>query len=105
MNHFHNTVPLAPGEAAVAEVRAKGQDQRVLEYLMFEHPTSFTAEEIMEACEISTRSSISRALSNLFKKGLVEKVGRYAVGQHGVKINLWRYAQRAGQGSLFPGGE
>lgn len=98
---YHDTTPQDSQRVPQLTDRARSQNERVLQYLRMIHPEVRDAEQIMVRLQIASRTSMSRALSTLLKRGLVEKGRRRMSSRSGVKILTWRAVVKGAQGDLF----
>jgi len=89
MKHYHNTTE-EQADLFAYEQKAQSQDEQVFCFMKGLPSCEFTCEEINEAVlPDAPLTSARRALSNLFKRGLIEKV-RKVTGSYGRPIYVWR---------------
>ena len=100
--HYFNSTRVAGQTLAVYEKKATAQDDKVLEFLQHNPRLEITAEDINDlVLQGAPETSPRRALSTLFRDGLVEKRGK-TEGKYGRPIYVWRLKPVAPtQGALF----
>lgn len=87
---YHDTTHVSEPDLFDYEAKAVSQDQLVFEFLKRNPIAEVSCEEVNYlVLPDAPITSARRALSNLFKRGLVEKV-RKVKGQYGRPIFVWR---------------
>lgn len=86
------------------EANAKSQEARLYEFFKKHSRTQWTRSElhtvILRQCPVS---SITRALANLKKSGLIERTNDKRKGDYGRPQHLWRFVIHANeQADMFP---
>lgn len=91
MKSYHNTTEASTSDLFEYEEKAKSQDEQVLDFMRsFPYLVEITCQDIQfSVLPNAPLTSARRALSNLFKKGLIEKV-RKTKGSYGRDIFVWR---------------
>lgn len=94
---FHNTINLQGSDLAKAKKQAETQESKVLGFLQANKMLNFTKHEIKTALvnlgKINAKtpeSSISRALSNLYKEDKILKLGEMKLGEFDKPNHLWQ---------------
>ena len=98
---FHNTSALEARRLQEAELKANTQEWLIYEWIKYcyfnhqwdEWTPSFLLSELISNEQIDAKTpltSIRRALSNLTKRGLLEKTGTQIEGPLGKPENTWR---------------
>lgn len=92
---FHNTISLKGNELKQAEVKARAQEDYVLEY--FDATVQLTAENVHYGLKFegaispnTPLTSIRRAITNLCNRGKIEKLNEMRMGSMGKPIHLYR---------------
>ena len=100
--HYFNSTRVVGQSLAIYTAKATAQDDKVLEFLKHNPLLEVTAEDINDLVLAGApETSPRRALSTLFRDGLVEKRGKTA-GKYGRPIYVWRLKPvRPTQASLF----
>lgn len=100
---FHNTSALEARRLQEAELKANTQEWLIYEWIKYcyfegqwtEFTPSFLHSELISNEQISAKTpltSIRRSMSNLTKRGLLEKTGAQIEGPLGKPEKLWRLA-------------
>lgn len=90
---FYDTCALPRVEREAAQVNAKGQEQRALDWFRAHPWRWFSRDELEAALHITTQSG-SRVLANLTARGLIEKSAEAnARGKHKARVHTWRLAR------------
>jgi hypothetical protein len=94
---FYNTIHLQGSNLAKAKKQAETQESKILGFLQANKEQSFTKHEIKTALvnlgKINVKtpeSSVSRALSNLYKEDKVLKLEQMRLGQFDKPNHLWQ---------------
>lgn len=94
---YHHPVALTGTEVQREEANANAQEVVVLAFLSVNSGSGFTATQVWEAlkkqAKISHRvpkDSIKRAMSNLKKRNLIEKLNETAIGEYGKPNHLYK---------------
>jgi predicted transcriptional regulator len=100
---YYNTTRVRGQELVLYEILAKRQEERVLEFFMANPKAELSAEDIGKLVLAGTpRTSWGRSLTNLMKRGLIDKLDRQVEGAWGRPIYLWKLKPREPvQGGLF----
>lgn len=90
---FYNTVQLAEPALLAEQVKNKAQEELVQEiYQHINAPmTPFDVQRILEVKGSKIPiTSVRRAITNLAKKGVLEKSGCFRNGDYHVRNNMWK---------------
>lgn len=92
---FYQTIGLTRRELSEYHEKSITQE-RLIQTLFEKNPgQSFTPFEVCRACcfEDMQITSVRRAISDLTKKGVIEKTATYKMGSLGVKNHTWKLAK------------
>lgn len=96
---FYNTIHLQGSNLAKAKKQVETQESKILDFFQTNKQQSFTKHEIKTALvnlgKINAKtpeSSVSRALSNLYKDGKVLKLREMRLGEFDKPNHLWTVA-------------
>ena len=89
---YHNTTDSFGDELASYEHLARAQDDRIYEYFTARPYAEKTPSQIHRDlfCERVPLTSVRRAMTNLTKRGLLEKTTNQKTGPYGRPEYLWR---------------
>ena len=98
-NSFYNTIHLQGTDLVKAKKQAETQESKILDFLKANSKQKFTKHEIKIALvklgrirENTPESSISRALSNLYKDVKILKLDEMRLGEFDKPNHLWTVA-------------
>jgi hypothetical protein len=96
---FYNTIHLQGSNLVKAKKQAETQESKILDFLQANSKLSFTKYELKNALvnigKINVKtpeSSISRALSNLYKENKILKLQEMRLGEFDKPNHLWQAA-------------
>lgn len=88
---YYNTTGLSGTELRTRIANAKNQDDRLLFTMALYQGKKFTRDELHKiALSHALIVSVGRALNTLKKKGYIEKLDEYRMGDHGHRQHLWQ---------------
>ncbi len=87
---FYNTIPLKGEELQSAITNAESQEEKIEIFFKANPRSEFTPFTVAELLEIECINSCRRAITNLTKKGILVKTGKFVDGRFGVKNNCWK---------------
>ncbi|MBX4188242.1 MAG: hypothetical protein KW793_03870 [Candidatus Doudnabacteria bacterium] len=92
LNIFHNTINLLPSEKADREVKACKQNEKILKLFEDNKYTDFTSAEVhLRFGQQLLITSVRRAISTLYKMGLLIQTENQRVGLYGTKNNCYKF--------------